>query len=247
METIIGRLVPPSACSSAELRSAYALLLENFEGVTWNDFIRDLEEKEYIALIEAGDPSEHARHIVGFSTMTTLHLRANCGSIRAIFSGDTTIQYHYRRSFELGKCLGRYFLERIAEPNSAELWYVLISKGWKTYRAMEFMFRDFVPRPFSVGPADAAFDVIRAFARAKYPDRYDEHRQILRADAGAQRLRATSPDAEIPEGQLAAQFFAARNPGYLVGDELLCVARVTPENFTPRFERVIDPIRSVRP
>ena len=55
-----------------------------------------------------------------------------------------------------------------------------------------------------------------------------------RAAAAPEAAQETTP----PTGDEHAAFFAAANPGYLDGDELVCVARIEPDNFSAALRRL---------
>src|SRR5439155_11047971 len=127
-----------------------------------------------------------------------------------------------------------------AHPD-AELYWFLISKGYKTYRFLPVFFREFFPCHDAPTPA-ATQAVIDALARSRYPDDYDAGAGIIRAGAWQYRLREGLADV-TPERlrDPHVRFFQARNPGHAQGDELCCVAPLTRANFTPAAYRVIGP------
>jgi len=53
-------------------------------------------------------------------------------------------------------------------------------------------------------------------------------------------VRPGSVDAMPAKMDAHTQFFLRSNPGYLEGHELVCVARIAPDNFTNGLLRVLN-------
>lgn len=223
-------LLPTSTCSTKMLSGCHTMLATHFDGVTYADFRRDLAEKEMVAVLHDG------ADVHGFSTMTTFAVDVFGEAKNIVFSGDTVVDPKCRNQFGLGKCMGEYFMQKLEQLAGLELWYVLISKGWGTYKVLPFTFNEFTPRPDFYDPEHVA--VTRAFARYKYPNRPLVRDEVLVAPSDAQRLKNSSDDVIVPKSAYGV-YFSTHNPNFLRGDELVCVARVTPSNFSRRFQRVL--------
>ena len=63
------------------------------------------------------------------------------------------------------------------------------------------------------------------------------------ADGAKSSARSNASHANDPH----IEFFAERNPGYVDGDELCCIARLTIENVTPAARRLVGPLREFEP
>jgi len=230
------RLEKVAECSTAILERCYNLLRKHFDGVSYESFLSDLEEKEYTAYLSvSSDINDEPITVGGFSTMMTKEIIVDGTIQKIVFSGDTIVDHEYRRSFGLGKCLGTYFLLKLKD-SAEDLWYVLLSKGCGTYKAMGFMFNDFTPSPSNHNEAEAS--IATQFLTRKYPDREILDQTVLKAEGDAQRLRETSSDLDT-DNDVLGQFFLDTNPGYASGNELICIARVHPDNFTKQFKRVL--------
>lgn len=230
------RLEKVAECSTAILESCYNLLKNHFDGVSYESFLSDLEEKEYIACLSVSSSiPDQPVMIGGFSTMMTKEIIIDGVIQKIVFSGDTIVDHEHRRSFGLGKCLGTYFLLKLKE-GSENLWYVLLSKGCGTYKAMGFMFNEFTPSPSSRNEAEVS--IATQFLTEKYHGREIRNQTVLKAGGDAQRLKETSSDLNTNSDTLD-QFFLDINPWYASGDELICIARVHLDNFTKQFKRVL--------
>ncbi len=208
--------------------ACYLLLTEQFLGIRRAEFERDFAEKEAVLMLRAGGASGP---IVGFSTIMTLPLPLAGRRARAIFSGDTVVDPRYRFSSGALRELGAYFLRTLRRFPDDEIHYVLISKGWRTYKLMLSLFRSFAP------PGERA--VIDAFGALKYPRAYNAAAGVIRGGADAPRVRPESIDAMPPKIDAHTAFFLRANPGYLAGDELVCAGRVAPENFAAPLRRML--------
>jgi hypothetical protein len=216
----------------------YRLLCQEFLGVSWEDFMRDFREKEAVMILR----KEHAGgEIVGWSSLMVLSLILPGfpgTEVKAIFSGDTVVLPEYRSGIGLGVELGSYFMQVYGRFPQHLIYYILISKGWRTYKIMPFFFHKYAPRydqPTSV--LDQA--VMDAFGEKKYPHHYSPSTGVV--TFSPQRLRPESIDAVPQKLDAHTRFFLEKNPGYLEGHELVCVARISPANFTNGLKRLLSP------
>lgn len=238
MNKLFSETKPVSALSATELATMFGLLSIEFLGVSRHDFLQDLEEKEAVMLLRIQD--SHGE-IVGFSTIMLLELPIASRKVTAVFSGDTTVLPQYRHSTGFGVEIGRYFLSTIESFPGHEVYYVLISKGWRTYKILPFFFKEFSPAYDSV-PKHEDKEVIDAFGMMKYPKEYNQSKGLIIFSKETQRLIPGSIDAlprENPDQHI--RYFMERNPTYLSGTELVCVAPVRESNFTPAFRRILRP------
>lgn len=224
----------------SERATMFGLLSLEFLGVSRHDFIRDLEEKEVVMLIRK---ESRDGEIVGFSTLMTLELPIIGRKVKAVFSGDTTILPEFRSSTGFGIEIGRYFMKALEKFPEHEIYYILISKGWRTYKIMPFFFRHFAPK-FGTEIKDTDKAVMDAFGRVKYPRDYDPDKGIIMFSKETQRLIPGSIDAVPPsEPDEHTKFFLEKNRTYLSGTELVCVAPVCEDNFAAAMIRLL---RSVK-
>ncbi len=232
MARIVSQTKTISACSEQEKDDFYRLLSQDFLGVTREDFERDFGEKEAVMILRKED---EAGEIVGWSTLKMLALALPDEEVMGVFSGDTVVLPQYRTSFGMGKELVRYFLHACERFPHHKVYYLLTSKGWRTYKIMPFYFKDFAPHP---DKPTTPFDqmVIDAFGRTKYPDHYDPATGLV--TFGAQRVRPDGVDAAPEHPDRYAEYFLERNPHYLDGHELVCIGRITTDNFTGAARRL---------
>jgi hypothetical protein len=232
-----GLLVPAAAVTRAQRGEMFALMDRHYENVTPAGFAADLAEKRWVILLL--DPQTEA--VCGFSTQMTLDVRVEGRPVTALFSGDTIVDRDRWGDGALARVWGCLALTLIDAAGGGELYWFLLSKGYKTYRFLPVFFHEFYPRHDAPTPPWAAA-VIGALGRHKYPGRYDPANGVVRGGPGQDRLR--SGIADVTSARLAdpdVRHFAARNPGHAQGDELCCVAPLTRANFTPAAYRAIGP------
>src|SRR5436190_1193060 len=101
------------------------------------------------------------------------------------------------------------------------LYWLLISKGYKTYMLLASNFVNYHPRHDGVVDPKLA-GLVRDYTGALFPGRYDERRGILDFGEGAQRLREeVAPiTAEMRLNNPVINYFERSNPGWRVGHEL---------------------------
>jgi len=236
--TPIGRIVEVADLSSRSRDEMFALMDRYFAGMSRPTFDSDLDEKQWV--LQLVDPATGA--IRGFSTQMLLELDVEGRSVPALFSGDTIVDRAHWGSSVLARLSGRLAVSLMDSHADADLVWFLISMGYKTYRFLPVFLREFYPRYDAPTPhwAKATID---AAARVKYADRYDARAGVIRADPDACRLRAGV--AEVTSQRLRdphVRFFRERNPGHARGDELCCIARLTPDDLSRAAHRVLKSI-----
>ena len=215
----------------SETEAMRALLEAHFTGVTREGFAKDLSEKEWALLVR-----DAAGEVRGFSTARLLTVEG-CGpdgeSVDALFSGDTIVATGARNRPDLALLFGELAFRIVPRTAGRPLYWFLICSGWRTYRFLPLLFRDYVPSRGGAGPLLPLRDAV---ARARFGERFD-------AATGIVTLAAPTPlrDPEVGPRELAdpdVAFFVAANPGHGRGDELACLTRLEPDNLTPAGRRL---------
>lgn len=221
--------------SSVEKNEMYNLLLKYFLDVSRKDFDKDLSEKECVMFLRniKGD-------IVGFSTLMSIKMSIEGRNIVVVFSGDTVVNKDQRSSFGLGTEIAKYFHAIKEKYPHHEPYYVLTSKGWRTYRILPFFFKQFFPNLDSEITIEIK-EVLDKFCLMKFPSYYDSQTGLLSSDKQRQRLHPDSGDCELPDCcDEHVKFFIQQNPKFENGDELACIASIKTTNLTSgmlRFTR----------
>jgi hypothetical protein len=231
---LAGRLRTIDEVTPTERESMYALMTEHYANVTPQRFAADLAEKQWVLQIHDGDG-----RLRGFSTQKILSTNLDGRRVRALFSGDTIVHRDDWGQTALTQQWGRFALDLMDEYPAEPLYWFLISKGYKTYRFLPVFFHQFYPRYDCPTPADIQ-TLLGQFARAKFGDAFDAQRGVVAAKPNDCHLLPGV--AEVTAGRLQdphVRFFHERNPQHALGDELCCLAPLTPDNFTAAAYRVI--------
>jgi hypothetical protein len=212
----------------------YRLHASHFRGVTEHQFCRDALEKNWTILLERHE------QIVGFSTLLAYETVVAGEIASVIYSGDTIVD----PSAWGTSALPRLWIESITHlrkqyPRGAYYW-LLIASGFRTYRFLPLFWREFYPRHDLPTPTiwQQRIDELsserfgEAYLRTTGIVRFSQP-QILRESLG----EITS--ARLNDPHIA--FFAERNPGYVRGDELVCLTTLSDENLTRAGHRMMKP------
>jgi len=231
------RLVAQCELENDHKLQMFDLLSTHFEGVSESQFRRDLNEKNWVLLIE------RLGKLVGFSTIHAYETTYNGNPFSVIYSGDTIVSPDAWNT----PSLPRGWIEAVAQlrrryPRGPYLW-LLLTSGFRTYRLLSLFWHDFYPRWDTPTPVLQG-ELLKHLARERFGSRYDATKGVVRFE-NPQRLRADL--ACIPSGRHAdphIAFFASRNPGHAQGDELVCLAELIPSNLTRAGQRMTSGIGS---
>jgi len=224
-----GRAVDRASLSAATIDAMFSLLTMHFTGADRATFESDLTEKNAVILLEDEDGV-----LRGFSTLLVYDTSAAGESAAIVYSGDTIVD----RAWWGSSALPRTWIQTVRKLRPAdgrELYWLLLTSGFRTYRFLPVFFREFFPR--YDGPRVPAF--VHAIARERFGPRYEPASGIVRFD----RPYVLAGDLlDVPEGRIAdshVRYFLERNPGFVHGDELVCVTRISDENLTPAGRRIV--------
>ena len=224
---ITASITPVTDLSEKHVHEMLHLMQAYYHNVGRAQFVKDLEEKDWVILLWEGGS------IRGFSTQMLFDHDIEGHWIQVIFSGDTIIEKGYWRSLALPVAWGRLMLSILTERPDRELYWLLTSKGYKTYRFLPVFFREFYPSCTKEAPAFEKA-LLYSLGRRKFGNRFDSESWTIRASDGAQYLRPGVADiTEARRRDKDIAFFEKANPGHAKGDELVCIARCHEENLNP--------------
>ena len=227
-----GRAVLRADLTTEDMASMYELLTRHFDGVDPDTFARDLAEKSCVVLVE--DPSGRLR---GFSTFRMYETHAAGRPLTVVYSGDTIVEPSAWGSPALPRAWIRAVYDLRRTHPTGELYWLLLTSGFRTYRFMSVFCRTFYPKYDERTPPDAQA-MLDALSRERFGERYDAAAGVVRF-AHPQVLRDAL--ADIPEGRRTdphVQFFVERNPGHAAGDELVSLTSLSDWNLTPAGRRM---------
>jgi len=106
---------------------------------------------------------------------------------------------------------------------------------------LPLFFRNFYPNHAGPTP-EYEQELLDHLAISRFNSSYLKECGIVRLVPQADCLKPSL--SKIPEHQRCkpfVQFFLERNPGYVNGDELVCLARIAASNFTRMAQRFVNP------
>ena len=122
-------------------------------------------------------------------------------------------------------------------------YWLLLTSGFRTYRFLPVFWREFFPHVDRPTPPGSQ-RLLEQLARERYGANFDATTGCVRFPR-PQRLRGAL--ATIPAGRTRdphVDFFLARNPGHLAGDELVSLTEISDANLTAAGRRIVASIPS---
>jgi hypothetical protein len=229
---LMNGLLPREALSGAQRDEMHALLSHHFDGVTREQFERDLAEKNWVVEIRRDG------RLLGFSTLLAYEAHFDGRALTAIYSGDTIVAPEAWGSPALARTwIAAVNHLRAARPSRPCYW-LLLTSGFRTYRFLPVFWREFFPRHATPTPPHEE-RLLHHLAATRYGAWHDASSGIVRFPR-PQRLRGHL--GAIPTGRTAdadVAFFLSRNPGHADGDELACLTEISEDNLTPAGRRML--------
>lgn len=217
-----GRLVPQVDLTETERQAMLGLLAAHFQGVTPERFAADLGEKNWVLLLEDE---------AGLRGFSTLQIYETVG-LTIVYSGDTIVERGAWATAALPKCwIAAVRALRERHPRGP-LYWLLLTSGYRTYRFLPVFWREFWPRHDATTPPDVQ-ELMDFLADQRFGSLYLRDSGIVRFPE-PQVLREGLDD--VPEGRRADPhviFFLEKNPGWVQGDELVCLTEISEANLTP--------------
>ncbi len=129
----------------ADMDGMYALMTSHYQHVHRDVFEHDLAGKDAVILLHEVETSQ----LRGFSTQVCFDHE----DLRILFSGDTIIHPDHWGGMQLPVMFGRMMQALKREEPHRRLFWMLISKGFRTYRFLPVFFHQFYPHVDRPTPA----------------------------------------------------------------------------------------------
>jgi hypothetical protein len=227
-----GQFLKRSVISDATKAQMYRLFCSQFENVSMQQFVADLDEKNWVLLLhnKSGD-------LIAFSSMHVYETQIGDRNVTLVYSGDTTVDSSTWSDSALSYNIMGAFSWLQRHYNTDHLYWFLLVSGYRTYRLLPVFSEYFYPR-FDAPTPQSIQVMMNAMASERFGSNYDAESGIVRLD-----VPSVLKDGyiDIPENRLAdpnVAFFAERNPGHLQGDELLCFAELAESKLTRLGKRM---------
>jgi hypothetical protein len=207
------------------------LYLAHYGGSDKQQVINDLAEKTEILLLY------YEKALVGFTTLQLYDFDWQGSTIQVIYSGDTVVHHEHwgqqALAFAWIENLGKLKLER---PDVPLYWFVIL-KGHRTYKFLPAFGKSFYPH-WSIDRSDLK-PLADALALDKFGSDYSPSTGIV---TFAESKGHLSPEFAYPsESEMkkeSVRFFLEKNPGYLLGHELVCLCEISEDNMRPLTKRI---------
>ena len=226
MDELAKMLVPVGALSESNREEMYLLLERYYAGTSYEKFIADLSEKEHAFMFREGP------RLVGFSTIVRQRIPELAKAI-FVFSGDTVIDEEYWGGRFLQIAFGYYmFGTKLFNP-LAPVYWMLISKGYKTYLMMRRNFYRSHPNYAEEMPRSIKH-VMDGFYTKKFGPAYDPETGLIRPGDGCDAAKGDIADPpEKLKGDPEVMHYLNLNPDYKQGVELACLAEIRFADYGP--------------
>lgn len=225
--------IAKSKLNSKDVERMYQLFCEHFCDVTFETFSKDLDEKNWVILIE-----NRSGILVGFSTILYYATDYEGDTYGIVYSGDTVVDKSAWSSFSLAKSWIKAVKEICStEPIDRVVW-LLISSGFRSYRFLPVFWKEYFPKHDTDTPGQTK-KLIDHLATNRFGPQYDPEKGIVKLNS-PQRLKEEL--AHIPVGKLTdpdIAFFNEKNPGHIAGDELVCFTYLEDDNLTDAGYRMV--------
>lgn len=234
-----GGIIPTVDLSADERSRMRTLMACYFTGVDRERFDRDLADKPWTILLR-----DAAGEIMGFSTLAIMAMRMGGREVRAVYSGDTIIDQRHRATSALPRAFLRFLACHTGVGRGGDEWFwFYVCKGYRTYRFLPVFYHTFHPHP-DVATPEFERQVMAGLARARFGDAYDPEAGVVRV-VGDYVLREGVGDITDERSRDPfIRFFARRNPGWVRGEELVCLVSLKPSNFRSKARAWFDGERS---
>jgi hypothetical protein len=219
--TLIQKIVKVSELDAPAVDRMFQLMERHYSQVDRKKFEKDLEEKEGVLILY-----DEQDKLQGFSTYCYMHIEWENEALHAVFSGDTIVNQSVWGSRAPIYILLDLFKKAYARYPENLYWF-LISKGHRTYLLLPLLFKSFYPAwNYCENCMEKA--LVSALSTYRFGEKYDAKRELILE--GADRLK--SAIAQPKRSNKHIDFFLKKNPDYLKGVELPCIAQINEDNMS---------------
>lgn len=219
------RYFPLSKISVPLARSMYEVYCQYYDNVSLDLFTKDMAEKKGVIVMS----DKATKRVVGFSTIKVVDLEVKGKKARGVFSGDTILEKQYWGSRALHM---RFFfwmaLQKVLHPMTPLFW-LLISKGYKTYLLLANSFPSASYYPNHEGRSPHFEPLVKSYCDTLFSGYYCEQRKVLDFGDGYTHLKSdvAGITEEMRTSNPKIDFFEKKNPEWRRGTELPCIGEVT--------------------
>ena len=228
MAELDSKIETVDALDDGMIGEMFALYRRYYGGTGEKLFRSDLAEKQRVIVLR-----DRQDRLQGFSTVAVTGHRFEGKPVSSIFTGDTVVDDRYWGQQSLIAAFLRLSGSVKAEAPEVPLYWFFVVMSQRTYRYLRAFFKVFFPAyDRDTPPREKA--LMDLFARQRFGECYDAESGII---SFASPMGYLNPSwAEIPkkvQNRPDVKFFLERNPGYMNGDELVCLTELAVDNLKP--------------
>jgi hypothetical protein len=230
-----GRLVSTKDLLPKHREVMYCLLCKHFNGVRRDVFNRDLEQKNWVILLEEveGDIAT----LQGFSTISIYETEFEGEVLSVVYSGDTIVDPAAWSSSTLARTWVSAVSQLRRQYSKGKLYWLLICSGYRTYRFLPIFCKDFYPRHDLTTPPKTQ-RLMNFLAIARFGNLYNQDTGVVNFPEPYSLSDGLNGIPEERLGDRHIQFFGWKNPGHRWGDNLVCLTEVVEHNLTSAGQRI---------
>jgi hypothetical protein len=211
--------------TDADVRAMYDLYRSYYDATSPELFRSDLDGKSHVIELLCDGV------LRGFSTLAVLEVETPGECTRAIFSGDTIIDPAFWGEQALVRAFCHFAGRIKLLAPAAPLYWLLISKGYRTYRYLSAFAHRYYPHHSNTTP-EPVRTRMELLARAKFGEHFDIQRGIVCFPESRGHLKAEWAQIRDPlRDHPVVRFFLERNPRYHEGQELVCLTELADDNL----------------
>lgn len=206
----------------SDVKVMYGIYEKYYANTSLAIFEHDLMQKTGVFVIREPKTAQ----IVGFSTITEKNFEVDGENCHAFFSGDTIIEQAYWGSRALQRAMYRYIVAMKFRYPTQSIYWMLISKGFKTYLLLANNY--FTYYPHYQNKHQRLEKHIQAYCEKYFSEYIDEKTHLLDFGAQYQPLKAEiapiTDEMRVHNQKIA--FFEGLNPTWASGTELPCIGEI---------------------
>lgn len=232
MNRLTSRIITVKEAAEKIIRRMAELMSMTYDGTSLEKLKHDLAEKQFILLL-----NDESGETEGFSTIQLFDSSFRGKPVKIVYSGDTVIREEYRGQTVLMHDWWKFTCSVQRKYSTMDVYWMLISKGWRTYKMIPLFFKEYFPRTGMAVPDDFR-EFMDSLGNHKFPG---EYRNGLIIPKEADYLKNAENDVpERRKNDPDVNFFIKMNPDFGRGDELLCITRLAPDNLTETGRRILN-------
>lgn len=214
-----GQYLERAEISLKHTQEMYAIYACYYENTNFDLFVSDLDKKSGAILIF----DTETKIVVGFSTIVLHQFSFGRKKYSFLFSGDTIIKREFWGTRALQTTFVKLALKLRFQYPLDEFYWLLISKGYKTYLLMANNY--YIYYPNLTGKFESLAPVLKYYCNTYFPEYYDQETGLINFGSDYQPLKGeVAPITDkMREENPKISFFEQQNPTWKQGTELPCI------------------------